>query len=146
MTEADLAGPASTWDEPISTLYRGMRIWECPPNGQGLTALLALNLLEGFELRGQDPLGPDRMHLVIEALRLAFADTAWYVADPRVSHVPLAELLSSGDAARRRALIDPRRAAQPPGHGAPVASSDTVYLCVVDSRGNACSFINSTYM
>jgi gamma-glutamyltranspeptidase / glutathione hydrolase len=143
---ADLAAHASTWDSPISTTYRGMRVWECPPNGQGITALLALNLLEGFELRGQDPLGPDRVHLLVEALRVAFADTRWYVADPAVAKVPVAELLSKAYAARRRALIDPRRAAADVTRGAPVASTDTVYFCVVDGRGNACSFINSNYM
>jgi gamma-glutamyltranspeptidase/glutathione hydrolase len=146
MSAADLAGHSSTWDEPISTTYRGIRVWECPPNGQGLTALIALNLLEGWELRGQDPLGPDRLHLVIEALRLAFADTRWYVADPRVTHVPVAELLSKDYAARRRALIDPGCAAINVRRGSPVAGSDTVYFCVVDGRGNACSFINSNYM
>ena len=146
MTAADLEAHASTWDEPISTTYRGMRIWECPPNGQGITALLALNILEGFELRGQDPLSAERAHLLAEALRLAFADTRWYVADPRVTHVPVAELLSKDYAARRRAQIDPSRAAAPVRRGAPVAGSDTVYFCVVDGRGNACSFINSNYM
>lgn len=146
MTAADLAAHASTWDEPISTTYRGIRVWECPPNGQGITALLALNLLEGFPLRGQDPLGAERLHLCAEALRLAFADTRWYVADPRVSKVPVAELLSRDYAARRRALIDPARAAADVTHGAPVAGSDTVYFCVVDGHGNACSFINSNYM
>ncbi|HEX2691989.1 MAG TPA: gamma-glutamyltransferase family protein [Kofleriaceae bacterium] len=146
MTAADLAAHTSTWDEPISTTYRGIRVWECPPNGQGIAALLALNLLEGFPLRGQDPLGADRLHLCAEAMRLAFADTRWYVADPRVSKVPVAELLSRDYAARRRALIDPARAAADVTHGAPVAGSDTVYFCVVDGRGNACSFINSNYM
>jgi gamma-glutamyltranspeptidase/glutathione hydrolase len=146
MTAADLAAHASTWDEPISTTYRGARVWECPPNGQGLTALLALNMLEGFDLSGQSPLGPDRLHLLVEALRVAFADTRWYVADPRVSKVPVAELLSKEYAARRRALIDPRRAAADVARGAPVAGTDTVYFCVVDGRGNACSFINSNYM
>jgi len=146
MTAADLAAHASTWDEPISTTYRGMRVWECPPNGQGITALLALNILEGFELRGQDPLSADRVHLVTEALRLAFADTRWYVADPRVTRVPVAELLSKDYAARRRALIDPSRATADVRRGSPAAGSDTVYLCVVDGQGNACSFINSNYM
>ncbi len=145
MAASDLASHTSTWDEPISTTYRGIRIWQCPPNGQGITALLALNILEGFELRGQDPLGADRAHLLLEALRLAFADTRWYVADPRVSQVPVAELMSKGYAARRRALIDPHRRANV-ARGAPIASSDTVYLCVVDGSGNACSFINSNYM
>ncbi len=94
MSLADLAGHRSTWDEPISTTYRGLRVWECPPNGQGITALLALNLLEGFELRGQDPRGPDRFHLLVEALRIAFADARWYVADPAIAKVPVHELLS----------------------------------------------------
>jgi len=146
MAAADLEAHVSTWDEPISTTYRGMRIWECPPNGQGITALLALNILEGFELRGQDPLSADRAHLMAEALRLAFADARWYVADPRVAHVPVAELLSKDYAARRRAHIDPGRATADVRRGAPVAGSDTVYFCVVDGRGNACSFINSNYM
>ena len=146
MTATDLAAHTSTWDEPISTTYRGIRVWECPPNGQGITALIALNVLEGFELRGQDPLGPERLHLVAEALRLAFADARRYVADPRVAAVPVAELLSKDYAARRRALLDPRRAAADVGHGAPIPGSDTVYFCVVDGHGNACSFINSNYM
>jgi gamma-glutamyltranspeptidase/glutathione hydrolase len=142
----DLAAHESTWVEPISTTYRGMRVWECPPNGQGITALIALNILEGFELKGQDPLGPDRWHLLIEAMRIAFADTRWYVADPQVSKVPAAELLSKAYAARRRGLVDPQRASVDVRHGSPAAGSDTVYFCVVDGRGNACSFINSNYM
>jgi gamma-glutamyltranspeptidase / glutathione hydrolase len=146
MSAGDLAGHESTWDQPISTSYRGVNVWECPPNGQGITALLALNILEGFDLAGQDPVGPDRFHLLVEALRVAFADTRWYVADPRVSKVPVAELLSKEYAARRRSLIDPRRAAVDVKRGAPVAGSDTVYFCTVDGRGNACSFINSNYM
>ena len=82
LTVDDLAAHVSTWDEPISTTYGGLRLWECPPNGQGITALLALNILEGFDLPS-DPLSADRLHLEIEAMRLAFADTRWYVADPR---------------------------------------------------------------
>ncbi len=75
LDEQDLAEHRSTWEEAISTTYRGIRLWECPPNGQGLTALLALNILEAFDLRGLDPLSPERLHLQIEALRIAFADT-----------------------------------------------------------------------
>jgi gamma-glutamyltranspeptidase/glutathione hydrolase len=142
----DLAAHESTWVEPISTTYRGMRVWECPPNGQGITALIALNILEGFDLKGQDPAGPDRWHLLIEAMRIAFADTRWYVADPAVTRVPAAELLSKAYAERRRALVDPKRASVDVRHGSPTAGSDTVYFCVVDGRGNACSFINSNYM
>jgi len=141
----DLARHASSWDEPISTTYRGRRVWECPPNGQGLTALLALNVLEGFDLSQQEPLGPDRWHLLVEALRLAFADTRWFIADPRASSVPVAGLLSKDYAAERRRLIDLRRATLDTRHGTPVAHSGTVYLCAVDGQGNGCSFINSNY-
>jgi gamma-glutamyltranspeptidase/glutathione hydrolase len=142
----DLAAHHSTWEGPISSLYRGLRIWECPPNGQGLTALLALNILEGFDLAEMEPLSARRLHLQIEALRLAFADTRWYVADPAFSRVPVAGLLDKAYAAQRRALIRLERASLDRAHGAPVASSDTVYLSVVDGEGNACSFINSNYM
>ena len=145
MTVEDLAGHSSTWEMPVCTSYQGLRLWECPPNGQGLTALMALNLLEGFDLPA-DPLSADRLHLEIEALRLAFADTRWYVADPSVVHVPVEELLSKEYANRRRKQIDPGHATLDQRRGAPVAGSDTVYLSVVDKAGNACSFINSNYL
>ena len=146
LSRQDLAAHVSNWEQPLSTSYRGLRVWECPPNGQGLTALLALNVLEGFDLAGQDPLSAERWHLVIEALRLAFADTRWHVADPSHVAVPTAGLLSKAYAAERRARIDPSRAALDTRHGTPVSQSGTVYLCAVDGQGNACSFINSNYM
>ena len=146
MTVPDLAAHQSTWEEPIHTTYRNLRIWECPPNGQGLTALIALNILEGFDLSELDPLGTDRLHLEIEAMRLAFADTRWFVADPKTNPAPLEALLSKTYAAERRELINRRHATVNQQHGAPIAGSDTVYLSVVDSQGNACSFINSNYM
>ena len=142
----DLAGHHSTWDEPISTTYRGLRVWECPPNGQGLAALLALNMLEAFDLASLDPLSPERLHLEIEAMRLAFADTRWYVADPQFTDLPICQLLSKAYAAERRKLINPDRATLDQRRGSPVAGSDTVYFSVVDGEGNACSFINSNYM
>jgi len=143
MTTDDLAAHESTWDEPISTTYRGVRVWECPPNGQGLAALIALNVLEGFDLAKDAPMSARRWHLMIEALRIAFADTSWYVADPQFADIPLAGLLSKKYAAERRSLIDPEKAALDTRRGAPVAGSDTVYFCVVDGKGNACSFINA---
>ncbi|MGQ9841818.1 MAG: gamma-glutamyltransferase family protein, partial [Anaerolineae bacterium] len=147
LTVEDLAAHQSTWDEPISTAYRSLRIWECPPNGQGLAALLALNILEGYDLAALDPLGPERLHLEIEAMRLAFADARWYIADPQFTDVPIIyQLLSKAYAADRRRLINPARATLDQRRGAPVAGSDTVYFCVVDGKGNACSFINSNYM
>jgi gamma-glutamyltranspeptidase/glutathione hydrolase len=145
MTVDDLAAHESTWDEPISTTYRGYRVWECPPNGQGIAALMALNILEGYDLSASAPLSVDRWHFLIEAMRVAFADTSWYVADPRVINVPIQGLLSKEYAAQRRALIQPGRAALDAQRGAPVAGSGTVYFCVVDGQGNGCSFINSNY-
>lgn len=146
MTLDDLAAHESTWDEPISTTYRGYRIWECPPNGQGLAALLALNIIEGIDVKYHAPLSVERLHLLIEAMRLAFADTSWYVADPKFAKIPLDGLLSKEYAAKRLRLMHPHRATLDTQRGAPVASSDTVYFCVVDGAGNACSFINSNYM
>ncbi|MBI4786141.1 MAG: gamma-glutamyltransferase [Chloroflexi bacterium] len=146
MTADDLAAHESTWDEPIGVTYRGMRVWECPPNGQGLAALMALNILEGFDLARQNPMTVERWHTLIEAMRVAFADTSWFVADPKFCAIPLEGLLSKKYAADRRALIRPDSATMDTQHGAPVAGSDTVYFCVVDEAGNACSFINSNYM
>jgi len=146
LSVADLAAHTSTWEAPISVTYGGLRIWECPPNGQGLAALLALNILNGFDLAGMAALSAQRWHLMIEAMRLAFADTRWYVADPAFNPAPLEWLLSQDYADERRTLIDPRRAVLDQPRGTPTTSSDTVYLCTVDNDGNACSFINSNYM
>lgn len=146
LTEADLAAHTSTWEEPLGVNYRGYRVWECPPNGQGLAALLALNVLEGFDLSTLEALGAERWHLLIEALRLAFADARWYVADPAFGDIPLARLLSTDYAAQRRQLINPQQATLNVKHGSPVNAGGTVYCCAVDGQGNACSFINSNYM
>lgn len=145
MSLEDLASHTSTWEKPISVDYRGLRVYECPPNGQGITALIALNILEGFDLGALEPLSTERLHLMIEALRLAFADSRWYVADPKFSNIPMDELLSKEYANERRRLIDPKHATVDPKRGTPVGSSGTVYLSVVDKFGNACSFINSNY-
>lgn len=145
MSLEDFASHTSTWEEPISVNYRGLRVYECPPNGQGITALIALNILEGFDLSALASLSTERLHLMIESLRLAFADSRWYVADPTFSNVPVEELLSKEYASERRKLIDRKRATNDQKHGTPVSSSNTVYLSVVDKFGNACSFINSNY-
>jgi gamma-glutamyltranspeptidase/glutathione hydrolase len=146
MTSTDLAAHTSTWETPISVTYRGCRVFECPPNGQGLAALIALNLLEGYDLQSLEPLSADRLHLEIEAMRLAFADARWYISDPRFNDIPIPQLLSKEYAAYRRKLIDPLHASLDRQRGAPISSSDTVYFSVVDKYGNACSFINSNYM
>lgn len=144
LTESDLGTHTSTWDAPISVDYRGTQIYECPPNGQGLAALIALNLLAGYDIAAMSPI--DRMHTQIEVMRLAFADAQHYVADPELAPAPLEALLSEGYAAQRRSMITPNQTMQPPTFGQPTTSSDTVYLTVVDHDGNACSFINSLYM
>jgi len=141
----DLAEHRSTWDEPISVRFGDVRVWECPPNGQGLVALLALQLLDGFDLAGLDPLGAQRLHLQIEALRLAFADAFAHVADPAFAKIPLDTLLSESYAEDRRRQLSQVTAHPRPMPGSLAAGSDTVYLCAVDGEGNACSFINSNY-
>jgi len=143
ITPQDMAAHRSTWEEPLTADYRGLTLYECPPNGQGLAAILAVNLAAGFDLASMDE--ADRLHSLIECMRLAFADARQWVCDPSVVGIPLAGLVSSAYAAARRQRIDPRRAAQDVPHGHP-AGSDTVYLTVVDGEGNACSFINSLYM
>jgi gamma-glutamyltranspeptidase/glutathione hydrolase len=154
MEADDLVAHRSTWDEPIGVGFRGFRVWECPPNGQGLAALLALGILDGLDLAALPPLSADRWHLVIEAMRLAFADALAFVADPAITPVPADGLLAPAYLAARRALIDPSRALPAVAPGAPARpapepprpGADTVYFCTADGKGNACSFINSNYM
>ena len=106
MSLEDLARHESTWTEPISVEYKGVRIWECPPNGQGLAALIALNLMKGFDLQDKPALSVERLHLEIEAIRLAFADARYYITDPDIAPAPLQALLSEAYAAERRKLIN----------------------------------------
>jgi gamma-glutamyltranspeptidase/glutathione hydrolase len=144
-TVEDLATAGGAFVTPIKTSYRGLEVFECPPNGQGIIALQMLNILEGLELAGLDPDGPERMHLEAEATRLAMRDRDACLADPAEVEVPLARLLDKGYAGRLRALIDPKRAL--PVLPAPlgVAHADTVYLTVVDRERNVVSFINSLF-
>ena len=145
MSLDDLASHHSTFDDPISTTYRRHRVWECPPNGQGITTLMALNILEGFEIGEYDARSPEVLHLIIEALRLAFADARALVADPSQVAVPVEEMLSKSYAAKRRQLICEDRAIELASSGFLPGKSDTVYLSAADGDGNACSFINSNY-
>ena len=140
----DLANHHSDWDEAIRTDYRGMTCWECPPNGQGIAALEAMNIAEGYDIAGMGAQSADAYHHLIEAMRLAYADAYRYVADPRKADVPIDELLSKEYAAARRGLIDPARAMDAAPFGDP-RGSDTVYISAVDGEGNACSFINSVF-
>ena len=141
----DFAEHKSEWVEPISTDYRGYKVFECPPNGQGLTALLALNILEGFDLASMNTKPDLYYHTLIEAIKLAFADRNKYIADPAFAKVPVVELLSKDYAATRRALIKPDRTMDEVAPGIVVNHSDTVYFTVIDKDRNAVSFINSLF-
>lgn len=143
ITKQDLANHTSTWDEPLATSYHDVTMYECPPNGQGIVALEALNLLEGFALRDMEHNSAEYLHLIIESLKLAFADAFAHVADPQWVPVPAAQMLDKTYAAQRRARIDPAHAMQIPQTG--IKGSDTVYLSVVDKERNCVSFINSLY-
>jgi gamma-glutamyltranspeptidase/glutathione hydrolase len=141
----DLAAHKAEWVEPISTTYRDHTLYELPPNGQGLTALLLLNILEPVDLAGMRE-QPDRYyHTLIEATKIAFADRNRFIADPAFAKLPIRDLLSREYAARRRALLDPERAIDPPAYGELRPGSDTTYFAVVDKDRNAVSFINSLF-
>jgi gamma-glutamyltranspeptidase/glutathione hydrolase len=142
---ADLAAQKSDWVDPISTNYRGYTVYEIPPNGQGLTALLTLNILEGFDLAALSKQPVRYYHTLIEATKLAFADRNRYIADPAFSKAPVVELLSKNYAAKRRALINPNKALDSPPAGLLNTGSDTTYFTIVDKDGNAVSFINSLF-
>jgi gamma-glutamyltranspeptidase/glutathione hydrolase len=145
MTLDDLKNHYNTFPEPITTNYKGLDVYEIPPNGQGITALIALNILEEYDFTGVPHGSTKHLHLMIESMRLAFADTRWYVADPDFSSGPVDELISKDYAAKRRMLINPDKASVDVKKGSPIAGSDTVYFCIVDGMGNACSFIISNY-
>ena len=145
MTPEDLAADYATWDEPISTDYHGVTCWECPPNGQGLIALMAMNIVEGIPIREMGFQSLETYHNMIEATRLAFADGFEYIADPRAAMVPTSELLSKEYAAARRRMISPELAMETVPFGKIPAVHDTVYLSCVDKEGNGCSFINSLF-
>ena len=142
---ADFEAQKSEWVEPISTTYRGHTLYELPPNGQGLTALLLANILEGVDLTSMRTQPDLYYHTLIEATKIAFADRNRYIADPAFAKAPVTGLLSKNYAARRRALIDPKKAIDAPAYGDIRLGSDTTYFTVVDKDRNAVSFINSIF-
>lgn len=142
----DFAKHRSTWLDPVSTNYRGYEVWELPPNGQGIAALQMLNTLEAYDLKRMGPQSADYLHLLIESKKLAFADRARFYSDPEFGEIPVAELISKEYGARQRKRIDPDRAATDVPAGDPkLTHGDTIYLTVVDSERNCCSFIQSIY-
>ncbi len=141
LSAADLAAYEVQWVDPISVNYRGFDVWEIPPNGHGLVALIALNLLKGFDFSERDTVLT--YHRQIEAIKLAFADGQAHIADPRHMRVSVADLLSDAYADERRQLIG--EAASLPLPGTP-ARGGTVYLSTADAEGNMVSLIQSNYM
>jgi len=142
----DLAEFSSEWIEPISTTYRGWTVYELPPNGQGIAALIMLNIMENFPLSQYGHNSAAALHVMIEAKKLAYADLLQFVADQRFSNVPVAGLLNKAYARDRAARIDPTKANCSVGPGNPPHSGDdTIYLSVVDKDGNMVSLIQSNY-
>jgi len=146
LDEADLAAHRGEWVQPLSTRYRGVEVWELPPNGQGITALQMLNVLEPYDF-GKAGFGSiEHLHRLIEAKKLAFEDRAHFFADPEFYKFPEAWLLSKEYAAERRKLIADDRVLKSvdPGHP-PLAEGDTIYLTTADRWGNMVSLIQSNY-
>ena len=139
--------------QPGHASSKGVEVWEHPPNGQGIVALMALGILEELENTGkirkfaeEEHNCTEYLHAVIEALRIAFADAAWYVTDSNVVKVPTEAMLSKPYLAERAKLFDPNKASDHPVHGSPAHNhSDTVYFAITDKDGNGCSFINSNF-
>jgi gamma-glutamyltranspeptidase / glutathione hydrolase len=144
MNAEDLSGFSAEWVEPISIDYRGWRVYELPPNGQGMAALEMLNIMETSPAAGEGPSNAAELHKRIEAMKLSYSDVWRYNGDPRHSKIPVATLLSKEHARERAAMIDPRRANGQVPH-AQINTSDTTYLTVVDRAGNIASWIQSVY-
>ena len=143
---SDLAGYQAEWVEPLRLDYKnGYAFYEIPPNGQGLTALIALNMVKQIDIAALPYGSADYYHILMEIMKLAFADAHAYIGDPRQSDIPVNELLNDRYAQERFAQID-RQQAQSPIAGNPSRHGDTVYLTVADREGNMVSWIQSLYM
>jgi gamma-glutamyltranspeptidase / glutathione hydrolase len=141
----DMAAHTGEWVAPVSVNYRGVDVWELPPNGQGIAALQMLTILEGFDFSTIAFGSVEHVHLFVEAKKLAFADRARWYADPSFHPAPVEHLLSKDYAAERRALIDPQRAARAVDAGGPLNQGDTIYLTTADADGMMVSLIQSNY-
>jgi gamma-glutamyltranspeptidase/glutathione hydrolase len=146
LTEADLRAQRARWGAPLRGAYRGVTVYQTPPPTQGFTVLEMLNLLEAFDLGSMERLGPEAVHLLVQAKMLAFHDRDRLLADPDFVPVPVERLLSRAHAEERRRLIAPERAlAWDRVPAAAGLAGDTVYVGVVDRDGNAASLIQSLY-
>ncbi|MBT6094145.1 MAG: gamma-glutamyltransferase [Rhodospirillaceae bacterium] len=143
-TMDDFAQAKGDYVTPISTEFRGHQVWECPPNGQGVIALQLLNIASGFNT-DNDPCSVERLHMEIEAGRLAYQDRSFYVADPTQADVPVDAMLSAAHADELRSAIDPERALTDLPRPSMPNNESTVYITVVDKDRNSCSFINTLF-
>ena len=143
--EEDFKKHTCSWVEPISSNYRGHDVWQCPPNGQGIAALIALNIIENIDFSDSSIEPALLLHYKIEAMKIAFQDALWYVADPEKVKIPVDELLSKTYAKQRFDEIKKDKANMEYRKGNFKQSGDTVYVSVIDGNGNACSFISSLY-
>lgn len=141
-TLADFAEWQPRFVDPVRTDYRGYDVYQIPPNGQGLTASMMLNILKGFDHSSLDPMGPERFHLQIEAYRLASAARDSYIGDPEHGPIATEEIISDAYADRMRERIDINKA-MPDAIVEPIGPNDTIYLTTADAEGNFCSFISS---
>jgi gamma-glutamyltranspeptidase/glutathione hydrolase len=142
LTIEDLARHTGEWDAPLSTTYRGVTVCETPPPTQGLAALLGLNLLEGFDLTRYPVHTAEHLHLLIEVVKLAYADRDRWIGDPAHARVPVDALLSKDYAAQRRRAFDPRKAQ---AYAAGDPEGDTTGFVVADGAGNMISVIQSLF-
>ncbi|MEZ5318079.1 MAG: gamma-glutamyltransferase [Vicinamibacterales bacterium] len=145
LTAEDFANHQVEWVQPISVPYKGYRLWELPPNSQGVAALEMLRILEPYDLEAMGHNSVAYLHHLIEAKKLAYADLDQYVGDPEFLTVTPDQLLSDPFIAARRAKLDPARAATRVDPGDAATASDTIYLTTADDQGNMVSFINSLY-
>ena len=146
MRASDLAAHRNEWVDPVSTNYRGHDVWELPPNGQGISALQMLNVIEPFDVKSMGWGSPQLTHLFVEAKKLAFADRAKFYADMSMANVPLETLISKKYATERSKLFSPEKVLVDVPAGDPkLIHGDTIYLCVVDKDRNCCSLIQSNY-
>jgi gamma-glutamyltranspeptidase / glutathione hydrolase len=145
LTLEDLADQQVEWVQPVSASFRGHTIWELPPNNQGIAVLEMLKILEPYDLKSMGHNSAVYLHHLIEAKKMAYADLARWVGDPAAMTIKAERLLDPGFIAARRALLDPRKAAERMEPGAAATASETIYLAVADSAGNMVSFINSNY-
>jgi gamma-glutamyltranspeptidase/glutathione hydrolase len=143
----DLATHSGEWVEPVSTNYRGVDVWELPPNGQGIAALQMLNILEGFDFSKIAFGSAEHLHLLVEAKKLAFADRARWYADPAFQPAPVARLISKDYADARRRLVSPDKVLREVQPGTPkeLQEGDTIYLTTADKDGMMVSLIQSNY-